>query len=79
MANANPSQSITTFTALLGALGLNQARLDQLGSISSTVLIPSDQAFAAFVAEAAGPNADPVAFIMTQPDAFKQVGPCSCV
>eukprot|EP00892_Ulva_mutabilis_P009466 jgi/Ulvmu1/6892/UM031_0098.1 len=73
MANANPSQSISTFTALLNALGLNEARVNQLGSISSNVLIPNDQAFASFVEEAAGPNADPVSFIMTQPDAFKQI------
>lgn len=72
MANANPTQSISTFTALLSALGFDEARIDQLGAISSTILIPNDQAFATFVEEAAGPNADPVSFIMTQPDAFKQ-------
>lgn len=71
MANANPSQSISTFTALLTALGFTENLINQLGS--STVLIPNDQAFASFVAEAAGENADPVSYIMTRPDVFKQV------
>lgn len=71
MANAGPTQSISTFTALLSALGFNNNVINQLGS--STVLIPNDQAFASFVEEAAGPNADPVSFIMSQPDVFKQV------
>lgn len=71
MANANPSQSISTFTALLAALGFTENLISQLGS--STVLIPNDQAFASFVEEAAGENADPVSYIMTRPDVFKQV------
>lgn len=70
-ANAGLGTSITTFNALLDTLGFDNSVISQFGS--KNVLVPTDRAFVNFVTTIGGPDVDPVAFVMTHPNTFKQV------
>lgn len=70
-ANSGLDTSTTTFNSLLDVLGFSDAVIGQLGS--GNVLVPTDRALVDFIAEVGGPDVDPMAFVMTHPNTFKQI------
>jgi hypothetical protein len=63
--------SITTFNALLDVLGFDEAVISQFGS--GSLLVPTDKVFVNFVSQVGGPDVEPMAFVMSHPNTFKQV------
>lgn len=70
-ADSGMDTSITTFNALLEVLGFDEAVIAQFGS--SNVLVPTDRAFVNFVSEVGGQEVEPMAFVMSHPNTFKQI------
>lgn len=70
-AESGVDTSITTFNALLDVLGFDEAVISQFGS--KDVLVPTDRAFDNFVSTVGGPDVDPMAFVMSHPNTFKQI------